>query len=126
MSRTLQRRFSTTASLPVRLGLVALLLLVVSGCERDKGLIDVPVIAAKTPMERRETLDALKAAWYSRPDRISPEHERAERYFLNRLSAFVQRSRGKESYGDACRLWNFCYRDHAARYGDIASNSGQP
>lgn len=126
MSRILQRLSRITATLPVLLGLLVFPLLVGSGCNRDKTLIAVPPLAVKTPAERRETLDALKAAWYSRPDRISPEHERAEHYFLNRLIAFVQRSRGKESYGDACRLWNICYRDHAARYGDSAGNSGQP
>jgi hypothetical protein len=113
---------------PARSGFVVLfaLLFLLPGCgRRAEGLLPIPVITMDSATERRESLDALRTAWSGRSIEISPAHERAERQFLNRLIAFVQRSRGKEVYADACRLWNHCYRDHASRYGDFGA-PGQP
>lgn len=126
MSWKLRLPFATTPVLPVQVGLLALILSFLPGCGQPKDLITVPILTVSTPAERREALDALRNAWYSRPGQISPEQEKAERHFLNRLISFVQHSRGKEIYGDACRLWNVCYHDHVTRYGGTASASGQP
>ncbi len=115
----------TSFSLPVRVGLVAVLLVVLSGCTQSQAGFTTPTVSARTADERRESLDALKAAWDSRPAQHSPENERAERLFLNRLISFVHRTRGQEIYGEACQLWNSCYHEHATRYRDYVAESGQ-
>lgn len=78
-----------------------------------------PTIRIKTPVERRESLEALRAAWNARPEAVSTANEKAERYFLNRLIYFVRSTRDHEVYGDACRLWNECYHEHSSRYHDF-------
>ena len=100
---------------PGQTALVALMLLVLPACQQADDGFDVPAVSVRTADDRRESLEALKAAWYSRPAQSSPQNERSERFFLNRLGSFVQRTRGQEIYGTACGLWNTCVRDHAAR-----------
>lgn len=82
----------------------------------EERAIQMPSVRAKTATERRETLAALQYAWESRLQPYSPENQREERAFLNRLALFVRASHGREVYGDACRLWNQAYHDHASRY----------
>ena len=121
MSRS-QKTFLSSA----QAGFVALLLLVLPACQQAEEAIDIPAIAVRSADDRRGSLEALKSAWYSRPTQNSPQNERAERFFLNGLGSFVQRTKGREVYSDACRLWNVCVRDHSSRYRDVASNYGQP
>jgi hypothetical protein len=98
------------------IGLVGLLLGSGSGGGSGFG---APTIRIKTAAERRESLEALRAAWNARPEAVSTANEKAERYFLNRLIYFVRSTRGQEVYGDACRLWNECYHEHSSRYRDF-------
>ncbi|MBI2517979.1 MAG: hypothetical protein HYV95_13830 [Opitutae bacterium] len=97
-------------------GLAGLLL----GSGSDRGPhFTAPPIHLKTASERQASLEALRQTWDARPEAHSAANEKAERYFLNRVIYFVRSTRGREIYGDACRFWNECYRDHATRYRDF-------
>lgn len=106
-----------------RLTLVGLAILMTIGVilasQPDERAIQVPPIRVKTASERRETLSALQDAWESRLQPYSPENQREERAFLNRLAYFLRASQRREVYGDACRFWNRAYHDHATRYEDF-------
>ncbi len=65
---------------------------------------------------RRETMAELRAAWRSREIRNDDRGQKAEQRFLVRLSSAVRRFRDTESYGDICKLWNECVREHLARF----------
>lgn len=78
-----------------------------------------PAIHYRTAADRHATLAALRTAWNERPDKISPDNDYAERQFLYRLIGFIRRTKGSESYYEACGLWNVCYHDHATRYDDF-------
>lgn len=81
--------------------------------------IEVPLLRTRTADERRDSLWALQDAWSARALVYSPENEREERAFLNRLAYFIRATRGRETYGPACQFWNRAYHDHASRYSDF-------
>lgn len=112
-----KNRKSTILILTLTIGLVGMLL--GSGAGGSGPGFASPTIRLKTATERRESLEALRAAWNARPDALSTANEKAERSFLNRLIYFVRSTNGQEVYGDACRLWNECYHEHSTRYRDF-------
>jgi hypothetical protein len=90
---------------------------------RERAIV-VPTLRTGTAVERRDSLWALQDAWDSRILVYSPDNEREERAFLNRLAYFVRSSRGREIYGPACQFWNRAYHDHASRYSDFIEDQG--
>ena len=85
--------------------------------------LNTPAMHWRTAAERADTLDAMREAWESRPLVASPDNERAERIFLNRVMYFLKRTRRQEVFHQACGFWNETYHEHSERYGDfLAAN----
>lgn len=104
--------------------LIALLLLVavvtaLATLAHGPETIELPSIRRKTADERHQTLESFRASWEARPQEETPENEKAERRFLNRLVSFMVQTKRSEVFTETARLWNICYRDHSARYGDF-------
>lgn len=81
--------------------------------------VQAPSVNHRTAEERLRSLEDLRMAWFHRPEEITSEHAQAERVFLNRLAYFVRATQGTPEHIAAQRLWNQCYREHAARHGDF-------
>lgn len=93
------------------------------GLRPPERAIVIPTLRTRTALERRDSLWALQDAWSNRAFVYSPQNEREERAFLNRLAYFIRSTRGRETYGPACQFWNRAYHDHASRYSDFIEDA---
>ncbi len=79
--------------------------------------VQPPAIALKTSTERRATLNAFKAAWESRPSDPTPTNAHAEKDFINRTAAFVDRCSRQEIEREAFSFYRKTVTEFFARYG---------
>jgi len=90
------------------------------GCTDRPEPIQMVTIQADTPLARKETMAGLRAAWRARSAPSNDHGKRAELRFLVRLASAVRKFEDTESYGDICKLWNDCLKDHLARFPESA------
>ncbi len=91
-----------------------------SGCSDQAQSVRSVTVRAGTAADRRETIAELRTAWRTREKLADTPGQKAEMRFLVRVASAVRKFEHTESYGDICKLWNECMKDHLARFPDSA------